>query len=108
MSLHVVGDSWESLGLREFFCLATGGAATVAIHTITRCIASLNGLTRTSDARGSDLADDRVTRLAQSPADLGAVFRPLGLQVQFDLRLREPEPWIGPDVAHVEDISVDH
>lgn len=116
MCLHVVGDFWESLGLcvflRPLFFLPRAGVSGVTRHTITRCIASLNGLTRKSDfcvLKGVlTSVDDGVARLAEGSADLGAVLRPLRLQVQLDLRLREPEPWIGPDVAHVEDISVDH
>ncbi len=52
--------------------------------------------------------DDRVSRLAQRRVHLGAVIVPLRLQVQLDLHLREPEPWIGPYMAHVEDVGVRH
>src|SRR5690606_19790638 len=108
--------SSRSLDLCVFFCRvffrgARSGTGNVR-HTITRCIASLNGITRTSDRGVPDerpgSADDRVTGLAQGPADLGAVLRALRLQVQFDLHLREPRPWIGPYMAHVEDVSVHH
>lgn len=57
---------------------------------------------------GDASVDDRVARLAQGAADLGAVLRTLRLQMQFDLHLREPEPGIGPYMAHVEDVSVRH
>lgn len=53
-------------------------------------------------------AEDGVTGLAQGSDDLGAVRRPFRLQVQLDLRLGQPEPRVGPHMAHVQHISVDH
>ncbi len=60
------------------------------------------------DGPGAGSVHDRVARHAERLADLGAVRRALRLQVQLDLRLREPEPWVGSYMAHIEDVSVHH
>lgn len=54
------------------------------------------------------LAHHLVSRAVQRPRDLRAVLRPLGLQVQFHLHLREPQPRVGPYVAHVQHVRIDH